>query len=183
MRFPLARAVSFEVVYPKAMDSPVEKLECGVLPGSLAAQWHRMDLGIQRVRDTVNSPLPYDCPSAVADTLDALYDLWETWSGGQPKLSLLAQNALAEGNVSGETAAALVFARGDKTHKHIMFGELTDTFSDTFHDHYGCWRWQPYPSQEYAPRNKWYATRVSGHEALTPLVDAVTWLREQPELV
>jgi len=165
------------------MDFPVEKLDRGVLAVSLAAQQHRLDLGIQRVRDSVNSPLPYDCPSAVADTLDALYDLWETWSGGGSKLSFRAQNARVEGNVSGETAAALVFARGDKTHMHIIFGELTDTFSDTFRDHYGCWRWQPHPSQEYAPRNKWYATRVSGHEALTPLVDAVTWLREQPELV
>ena len=91
----LASAVSFENVYPKTVDFPVEKLERGVLPVTLAAQWHRMDLGIQRVRDSVNSPLPYDCPSAVADTLDALYDLWETWSGGRKKLSFLAQNARA----------------------------------------------------------------------------------------
>lgn len=165
------------------MDSPVEKLECGVLPVSLAAQWHRMDLGIQRVRDTVNSLHPHECPSPVAETLDALYDLWETWKGGRLKLRFLAQSARAEGNASGEAATALVFARGGKTHTYVSFGELTDTFSTTFHDHYGCWRWQPFPSLKWAPRNNWYATRVSGHEALTALVNAVARLREQPELV
>ena len=143
-----------------------------------------MDGGIQRVRDTVNSPHPYECPNAVAETLDALYDLWETWSGGPPKLTLPAQDARVEGNASGETAAALVFARGGKTHEHVSFGALTDTFSDTFYDHYGCWRWQPYTdaNSRYTLRNKWYAARVFRHEVLTPLVDAVAWLREQPEL-
>ena len=166
-----------EVVYREGMESAGNEL-------ALAARWHRVDAGVQRVRDGVNSDHPYECLSAVADTLDALYDLWELWKK-TASLDLNAQDACAKGNASGETAAALIFARGSKTHALVTFGDLTDTFTDTFHDVYGCWRWQQYSEKtpRYATRNEWFGARVSGHEVLPPLVDAVAWLRTRPELI
>jgi hypothetical protein len=35
----------------------------------------------------------------------------------------------------GETAAALVHARGAKTHCQVDFGDFTDTIAERFYDH------------------------------------------------
>jgi hypothetical protein len=151
---------------------------------ALAARWHRVDAAVRRVRDGLNSAHPYECPSAVADTLDALYDLWDLWCTKAALKSWTAQDDCVKGDASGETAAALMFARGSKTHAFVTFGDLTDTFTDTFHDIFGCWRWQQYSDKapKYASRNDWFEARVSGREVLPPLVDAIRWLRRRPEL-
>ena len=171
------RACSLEVVYREGMEPPRNDL-------ALAACWHRVDAAVQRVRDGVNSAHPYECPSAVADTLDALYDLWDLWCTEAALKSWKAQDECVKGDASGETAAALMFARGSKTHAFVTFGDLTDTFTDTFNDLFGCWRWQPYSDKlpKYASRNDWFGARVSGREVLPPLVDAIRWFRRRPEL-
>lgn len=39
------------------------------------------------------------------------------------------------GHPDGETAAALVHARGAKTHCQVDFGDFTDTIAERFYDH------------------------------------------------
>jgi len=66
----------------------------------------------------------------------------------------------------------------------VEFGDLTDTFSDTFRDLFGVWRWQPYadPNSRYSTRCAWYAQHVAGHEVLPPFMRALAWLKAQPEV-
>ena len=143
-----------------------------------------MDAAVQRVSDSVNSAHPYECPSAVSDTLDALYDLWDLWCSEAALKSWKDQDDCVKGDESGETAAALMFARGGKTHAFVIFGELTDTFTDTFRDILGCWRWQQYSDKvpKFATRNDWFEVRVADREVLPPLEDAIGWFRRRPEL-
>jgi hypothetical protein len=104
---------------------------------SLAARWRRLKAAVEEVRAAVNDHDPTRVPDAVAVALDALYDLWERWrrAGG---LSNSQADNLVAGNDAGETTAALVHARGAKTHLFVEFGDFTDTFSDTYFDHYGA---------------------------------------------
>ena len=122
-------------------------------------------------------------PDAVAVALDALYDMWERWRKTEGLSNSQADN-LVSGDDDGKTAVALVHARGAKTHLFVEFGNLTDTYSDTYFDHYGAWRWQDYsdPGTQFAARNGWYGSHVSGHEVLPPLEAALRWFRSRPEL-
>jgi len=45
------------------------------------------------------------------------------------------------------------------------------------HDHFGCWRWQPYSEPKYAQRNAWYNERVVAREVAPPLQAAARWMR------
>lgn len=122
-------------------------------------------------------------PDAVAGALDALYDLWEYW---QQRAGLTANQAdgRVRSDVDGETTAALVHARGAKTHVFEDFGELTDTYSDTYRDYYGVWRWQDYsdPRARFASRDGWFARHVAHEEILPSLEAALQWTSIQPEL-
>ena len=84
----------------------------------------------------------------------------------------------------GETTAALAHARGAKTHVFEDFGQLTDTYSDTYRDYYGVWRWQDYsePHGRFASRDGWYARHMAREEILPPLEAALRWTSIQPEL-
>jgi len=88
------------------------------------------------------------------------------------------------GDIEGETAAALAFVRGAKTHSFVEFGSLTDTYADTYRDYYGTWRWQAYsdPNPRFANRNGWYDCHVARQEVLPPLESASRWLSSQAEL-
>jgi hypothetical protein len=58
-----------------------------------------------------------------------------------------------------------------------------DTYSDTYSDLYGVWRWQPYPDTgKHAQRFKWYCQHVEGEEVLAPFTRALEWLETQPEV-
>ncbi|MHB2022130.1 MAG: hypothetical protein ACYCO3_02175 [Mycobacteriales bacterium] len=122
-------------------------------------------------------------PDAVERALEALYDIWEYWQKSVG-LTLSQQDGVVTGDADGETAAGLVFARGGKTHDFVEFGELSDAYRDTYYDHYGSWRWQPYsdPRERYSQRNASYARHVEGHEVLPPLQAAIRWLTHQPQL-
>jgi hypothetical protein len=64
-------------------------------------------------------------PDALSRALGALYDAWEAWritSGVGRRFA--TQDEEVKGNVDGETAAALAFARGGQTHQLIEFGRL-----------------------------------------------------------
>jgi hypothetical protein len=115
---------------------------------TVPAKWRRMNAGVDEVSAAVNSGSIEECPDAVVGALNALYDLWEAWrsarAGVGVTVKVVDDDRAVSGEPDGETAAALVFARGGKTHATVEFGDLTDTFSDTFRDPFGVWRWQPY---------------------------------------
>lgn len=147
---------------------------------ALAARWRRLHAAVDDVRAAVGSPDPHRCPDAVADVLNALYDLWELWAG-RSGLKYADQNRIAVGDPEAELSAALVFARGGKTHAEVEFGAFTDTISETFFSHYGCWRWQPYhdPEGRFAERDAWYARHVAQQEVLPVIEKAVAWMQLQ----
>ena len=155
---------------------------------TVAAKWRRMSARVDEVSAAVNSGSIDECPDAVAGALDALYDLWEAWrsarTGVGVTVKVVDDDRAVSGEPDGETAAALVFGRGGKTHAMVEFGDLTDTFSDTFRDLYGVWRWQPYtdPNPRYRTRCAWYAQHVAGQEVLPPFMRALAWLKTQSEV-
>jgi len=153
-------------------------------PGdALAARWRRLDARVQEVRAGVDSADPHQCHDAVAGALDALYDLWEFWTTSAQLTSRGADDRV-RGESGGELTAALVHARGGKSHEAVEFGDFTDTYSDSYFYHYGYWRWQAHsdPKSRFAERDAWYAAHVAHQEVLPVLETALTWLRQQPEL-
>lgn len=104
---------------------------------SLSARWRRLEAAVEEVRAAVNDPNSTRVPDAIAVALDALYDMWERWRRAGGFSNSKADNLVA-GDYDGESAAALVHARGAKTHSFIEFGNFTDTYSDTYFDHYGA---------------------------------------------
>jgi hypothetical protein len=106
-------------------------------------------------------------------------------TGSKPLPSPLNQaDDRVRSDVDGETAAALIHARGAKTHVFVEFGSLTDTYADSYHDYYGTWRWQEYsdPRSRYAIRNDWYARHVALQEVMLPLEASLRWISVRPEL-
>ena len=85
------------------------------------------------VRSAVNSADGNGVPNAVAGVLDALYELVEYWQQAA-SLTMRQADDLVSTDVDGETTAALVRARGVKTHSFVEFGTLTDTYSDAYFD-------------------------------------------------
>ena len=150
---------------------------------ALAARWRRLVASVDRVREAVDSPDPHRCPDAVAATLNDLYDLWEFWSE-KAGLTAAGEDAAVQGDTPGEVTAALVHARGAKSHALIEFGHFTDTYAATYFSHYGCWRWQSFsdPNPRFAKRNAWYAAHIAQSEVLPVFDAALTWLHQQPEL-
>lgn len=150
------------------------------MSSALEVRWRRFTGAVAAVEVAANSADPAICPDAVAAALDALYDLWEYWQVQAGK-EFAAQDAAVTGDSDGETTAALVFARGGKTHAFVEFGNFTDTFAARFYDHFGCWRWGSYSdaTPRYAKRNAWFATHVSGNEVLPPFEAARRWLGGQ----
>lgn len=144
---------------------------------AVRARWRRVDAAMAEVALAVNSPDPSRCPDAVARVLDALYDLWELWKSTS-SLTRKAQDVAVRGDFDGETAAALVHARGAKTHTHVEFGDFTDRIAERFYDHFGCWCWQAYsdPRAVFSQRDSWYETHVANQEVLPPLEAAVRWM-------
>ena len=105
----------------------------------LIARRRRLETRVKEVCAALDHADKTGVPDAVAVALDALYDLWEYW---QQRVGLTMNQAdgHVRGDVDGETAAALVHARGAKTHVFEDFGRLTDTYGDTYRDYYGVWR-------------------------------------------
>lgn len=145
---------------------------------ALNARWRRVDRAVAEVGEAVNSAHPTRCPDSVAVALDALYDLWELWTSTASLSTAKADDAV-RGIVEGETAAALMHARGSKTHSQVEFGDFTDTIAERVYDHYGCWRWQLHsdPSSRFAERDHWYGVHVASHEVLPPIDATVRWMR------
>ena len=97
---------------------------------TVAAKWRRMSARVDEVSAAVDSGSIDECPDAVAGALDALYDLWEAWrsarTGVGVTVKVVDDDRAVSGEPDGETTAALVFARGGKTHAMVEFGDLTD---------------------------------------------------------
>jgi hypothetical protein len=150
---------------------------------SLIARRRRFDSRVKDVRAALDDADKTRVPDAVAGALDALYDLWEYWQQ-RAALTMNQADERARGDTAGEAAAALVHARGAKTHVLEEFGRLTDTYGDTYRDYYGIWRWQDYsdPRPRFATRDGWYARHVARHEVLPQLEAALRWMSVQPEL-
>lgn len=147
---------------------------------ALAARWRRLKAAVDNVRAAVGSSDPHRCPDAVANALDALYDLWELWVR-RSHLKFADQDCEVGGDPDGELVAALIFARGGKTHAQVEFGDFTDTISESFFDHYGCWRWRPYhdPNPRLVKRDAWYASHVAYQEVLPVIERAVAWMQQR----
>jgi hypothetical protein len=150
---------------------------------SLIARRRRLHTRVKEVRAALDSTDKTGVPDAVAGALDALYDLWEYWHQ-RAALTMNQADERVRGDVDGETAAALVHARGAKTHVLEEFGHLTDTYGDTYRAYYGVWRWQGYsdPRARFATRDGWYARHVACEEVLPPLEAALRWMSVQLEL-
>ena len=152
-----------------------------------AGRWRRMDSALHELSEARFSPDAGKCPDAVVRALDSLNDLWNGYHVTRKSVHVgprLSQDDVVAGQPGGETAAALVFARGEKTHHDLLeFGDLTDTYSDTYSDIYGVWRWQRYPgTAKYQRRFEWYSRHVEGEEVLPPFTRALEWLEAQPEV-
>jgi hypothetical protein len=103
---------------------------------SLIARRRRLDTRVKEVQAALDGTDKAGVPDAVAGALDALYDLWEYWQQSAG-LTMNQADERLQGDVDGETAAALVHARGAKTHVLEEFGHLADTYGDTYRDYYG----------------------------------------------
>lgn len=112
--------------------------------GLLRARWRRLNARLKEVRSSVGSGDQDRLPDAVSGALDAMNEMWVYWCGKKTLGTLKDQDNFVRGDVEGETAAALVHARGAKTHDPEEFGDLTDTYTDVYSDLYGVWRWQAY---------------------------------------
>jgi hypothetical protein len=81
----------------------------------LIARRRRLETRVEEVRAALDGTDKTGVPDAVAGALDALYDLWEYWLQ-RAALVMNQADGRVRGDVDGETAAALVHARGVKTH-------------------------------------------------------------------
>lgn len=149
---------------------------------ALAAKWRRFNEGIDRVRAAQRGTDEGMMNDAINAALHALYELWEYWrasAAARPS----GDDGFVRGNPDGETAAALVHARGATTHRVFQeHGDFTDTYANDYYDHYGCWRWEKFSDPKYPHRDGWYSTHVAGHEVSDPFEAARRWLSLQPEL-
>ena len=106
---------------------------------------------------------------AVNAALHQLYELWEYWYLYAKASRPGTTDDLARGDPDGETAAALVYARGATAHRVFQeHGDFTDTYAKEFYDHYGCWRWEHFSDPKYAERDAWYKVHVAGREVIEP---------------
>lgn len=147
----------------------------------LTAKWRRFDKGVSRVHSALSATPSVEMHDAAGAALDALYELWEYWSAkAEPKPN---ENAFVRGDTDGETTAALVYARGAGYHRVFQeHGDLTNTYSATYHGYYGSWRWEHFSDPKYPERERWYETHVAEREVIEPFKTARCWLSAQPEL-
>jgi hypothetical protein len=149
----------------------------------LTRRWGRWHSRMREVQAALENPDEAGLNDAVAGVLETLYDLWEYWRGNRGLTNKQADQYVS-GDPDGETTAALVHARGAKTHVYEEFGRLTDTYGHTYRSYYGVWRWQRYsdPRNRYPDRDQWYADRVASEEISAPFKAAQRWMTAQPEL-
>lgn len=153
-------------------------------PDALTGRWRRLEHTVEEARRAITSPNQDDCPDAVSRVLEDIYQMWEYWAHATG-IRFNRQDAHIAGDADGETVAALIFARGGKTHACVEYRNLTDTFSDTFTELFGTWRWQPLDLNQprFETRHRWYTQRVASEEILPPLETAIKWFKAQPQLV
>jgi len=148
---------------------------------SLEDRWRRFDAALDRLTAAVDTADQNAAPDAVAGALDTLYDLWEAFRTARKAAGLSADDSVAANDPAGETVAALIYARGGKTHDAdlIEFGALTDSFTDTFRDTFAAWCWGEYVDESQGDRSIWYGQHVAGQELLAPFAVARGWLALQ----
>lgn len=124
-----------------------------------------------------------EMPDAVVAVLHAMYDLWEVWRR-EAQLSRGAQNERAGRDGGGQTAAALISARGGTTHEPVDFARNEGFGRQPFGvtPFGGGWYWQEYVDDREEVRAGWYASRVRWKPVLLPLEVAYEWLASQPEI-
>jgi hypothetical protein len=151
---------------------------------ALTAKWRRFNEAVDRVRSAQAATDKAEIQDAVNAALHALYELWEYWRAKAPSRRG-KDDDFVRSDPDGETAAALVHARGATTHRVFQeHGDFTDTYAQRFYDHYGCWRWEHFsdPNPKYTDRDTWYRTHVAGREVNEPFEAASRWLNKRPEL-
>lgn len=152
-------------------------------PAVLAARWRRLDQAVAGAR-LAEQAGDYAMQDAVAAALNEVYDLWEAWHT-TARLTRHQQDDAVMGDADGETTAALVYARGGKTHDGLEFSELLGYGLGRYgKGPYGAsgWHWQPYADPRWSPRDAWYANRVE-YQLVVPVLEAASrWLLARPEL-
>lgn len=152
---------------------------------AIRARWRRLRNSVEGVRDAVSAVgADENVRDAVAFALDALYDMAEAvkHKGGFTNRTL---EDVVAGDVGGETTLGLLWARGEKTHALVDFGDLHTFGSHGYGEgpYGGGWAWQRADQDERFPvRSAWYASRVRGHRVLDPFDVAVGWLKNRPEI-
>jgi len=149
----------------------------------LTAKWRRFDAGVDRVGSALGAADSDEMHDAVNAALHALNELWEYWRAKAPSRPGNDDNAFVRADTDGETTAALVHARGAQDHRVFLeHGDLSDAYTDTYHDYYGSWQWGYFSDPTYAERDAWYKAHVAGREVIEPLEAARRWLSARPEL-
>ncbi len=151
---------------------------------ALQARWRRLTQHLAEVIKVQDSA-GHSLPDAVSDVLNDTYDLWDMWAKDRtPALTTKQQDDAVRGDPDGETTAALVWARGAKTHAFVEWGEVTTGYAPTYRPNYWWWHWQSYsePGTRWPDRDDWYGQHVAGKPVLAPLQAAERWLRTRQEL-
>jgi hypothetical protein len=109
----------------------------------------------------------------IANALDSTYELWETARRLQEIRT--GSKHLTDSTLStpeAQTTAALVFARGCRTHQLASFGRINGFGEGPFGEEPfgGGWHWQPLPTgSDYPRRRHWYAQLVE-NRLITPVL-------------
>ena len=150
-------------------------------------RWRRLDAAVERLSQAaVESDT--EVPDSTVLVLDALNHLWEVWIRVQGiHKRWPEQNDAVAGDAAGETAVALIFARGGITHDLVEPGQRLGFGQQPFGTSpfgLATWYWSPYSDQRdgYKRRSDWYAARVAGQEVRRPLEAAYQWFSDQPDI-
>lgn len=155
---------------------------------ALSARWRRFRSDVDAVREAVDAADVRDRQDAVARALNSLYELWEFWRTTSGIESLKDQDGAVRGDVEGELTAALVHARGSKTHGLIEFPgrDLGAYAGGGYAAGYGTvWSWEAHSdpdSPRYRQRDAWYALHVAGRDVDSTFRTAERWLDRQAAL-
>jgi hypothetical protein len=154
----------------------------------LAPRWRRLDAAVARLRAAPKCA-GAETPDAAVAVLHAMYDLWELWQWGKGLSSSARQDEVAGQTEAGQTAAALIYARGEATHGLVKLGEKHGLGLQPLGvtPLGGGWYWVPLAEQATKPklqrRYAWYDKHVKYRSVLRPVKTAWQWFASQPELI
>ena len=149
-------------------------------PQALPVLERRLRLNLSRLDEAVDTVDPLTTPAVLADVLDAFYVLRGVWRRDQAEGGVGQHefdNACRD-HEGGQILGALVYARGLAVHQRVVFGSFEDIVAERLYAHYGCWVWQPLPTQSKDELAQWYRDHLARREVPLPLPSAERFLTE-----